>query len=471
MKYMVLLSGVALWSVGLGVQADPIWTDDGVMGLYEGTHTVGGAARPVEAYVIGRGDRNYEVVLATPPDSDGPDTLRLVLRTPGMERVPLPVYTSTDAAEPGVRYAYYHGQWSALPDFDQLTPVKQGALDYFDLGPREASDYFGFQFEGYLKIEQAGTYVFFTASDDGSRLWVGDTLVVDNDGLHGVQTSVGRIALEPGMHPVTVAYFENAGDFHLDVWHHRVDEKAPLMVQGTGLDTSWEGVWDGDRLVVTPARAAAGVFEMTRVDRRSPALGRRPPSGAVALLPVGADGKPQADGWHNASWRLLPDGSFEVGEGDNWTRQEFGDAEIHVEFLLPYQPAREGQARSNSGVYVQGRYELQVLDSFGLPPADNLLGGVYSIAPPRVKAALPPLTWQTYEIVFRAPRLAADGSLAQRARFERVKLNGVLIHEGLELPHATPAGMGGDHRARGPLMLQDHGSPVRYRNVWIRPME
>ena len=128
-------------------------------------------------------------------------------------------------------------------------------------------------------------------------------------------------------------------------------------------------------------------------------------------------------------------------------------------------PNDRGQARGNSGVYVQSRYEVQVLDSFGLEGKDNECGGIYSVGAPRVNMCYPPLTWQTYDIDFRAARYDSEGKKTENARVT-VRHNGVLIHHDVELPKHTP----GRH-AEAPepdgLFLQDHGNPVVFRNIWV----
>ena len=171
-----------------------------------------------------------------------------------------------------------------------------------------------------------------------------------------------------------------------------------------------------------------------------------------------------------AGWKLGEDGSMEVTRGNILTRRSFGDVRIHLEFRTPLMAEARGQARGNSGVYVQGRYEVQVLDSFGLEPMDNGCGGVYRIAPPRVNASLPPLQWQTYEIIFRAPRFDASGSKTANARIT-VRHNGQVIHLNRELPRLTPGGVSNEESERGPLLLQDHRDPVQYRNIWVLPLD
>ena len=178
------------------------------------------------------------------------------------------------------------------------------------------------------------------------------------------------------------------------------------------------------------------------------------------------DGWVQRDG-SPSRWIVQDDGSVLVNGGDAITGPDFGDFQLHREFLCPVMEAEAGQARANSGVYLHGRYEVQVLDSYGLPVAGNGCGAIYSIAGPSVNASKPPGTWQTYDIVFRAPRYNEVDALIDPPRVT-VLHNGIAIHENLELPRTTPGGTGEFMRTMGPILLQDHGDPIRYRNIWIR---
>jgi len=194
-------------------------------------------------------------------------------------------------------------------------------------------------------------------------------------------------------------------------------------------------------------------FSLARIERRSPTLGAAPPPGATRLFGGGInafDGNVDARGF------------LEAGAT---SRESFGDARIHLEFRTPFMPDSRGQARGNSGVYLQGRYEIQVLDSFGLEGAWNECGGIYKIAAPLVNMALPPLAWQTYDIEFRAARFDADGQRREPARV-RVEHNGVLIHDDVALPGPTGRG-DAETPSPGPLVLQDHWNPVVYRNIWV----
>jgi hypothetical protein len=186
-------------------------------------------------------------------------------------------------------------------------------------------------------------------------------------------------------------------------------------------------------------------------------LGAEPPAGAVVLF----DGSsPEAF----KGGRMTEDGLLMEGVTSHDT---FGSHTLHVEFLLPFMPQARGQGRGNSGFYAQGRYEVQILDSFGLEGRDNECGGIYSVGPPKVNMCLPPLSWQTYDVDFTAAEYQ-DGKKVKDAVIT-VRHNGVLIHKDQKVDHATTAHRLPEGPDPGPIYLQNHGNPVRFRNIWVVP--
>lgn len=201
---------------------------------------------------------------------------------------------------------------------------------------------------------------------------------------------------------------------------------------------------------------------LSRTERVSPTLGHKPPENAVVLF----DGTRETFERHWKNSRMTDDGLLMEGAV---SQDAFKDFTLHLEFLLPYMPHDRGQARGNSGYYVQGRYEVQMLDSFGLEGKDNECGGIYQVAAPKVNMCFPPLAWQTYDVNFTAARFDAEGNKTANARVT-VRHNGVVIHDDLELPRQTPGGvLNKEEDTPGPVSLQNHGDPVRYRNIWVVP--
>ena len=199
-----------------------------------------------------------------------------------------------------------------------------------------------------------------------------------------------------------------------------------------------------------------------------------PPSDATMLFDGRSLAGWEADGGGAAGWTVR-DGYFEVapGTGGIHTRQTFGDVQLHIEWSAPDPPAGAGQDRGNSGVFLMGRYEVQVLDSYRSDTyADGMAGALYGQYPPLVNATRPPGDWNVYDIVFRAPRFLSDGTLDEPARVT-VFHNGVLVQNDQALvgptSHDTRAPYEA-HADRLPIGLQDHDHPVRFRNVWVREL-
>ena len=197
------------------------------------------------------------------------------------------------------------------------------------------------------------------------------------------------------------------------------------------------------------------VGRLERVDRQSPTLGAKPPKHAIVLFDgTGVD--------HFDNGRMTEDGLLMEGAD---VRPMFQDFNLHVEFMLPFMPAARDQGRANSGCYLQSRYEVQILDSFALQPLSNGCGGLYRFREPDVNMCFPPQVWQTYDIVFTAPRWAADGTKLKNARLT-VWHNGVKIHKDVELPNKTGAGKP-EEPTLLPIRFQNHGNPIRFQNIWI----
>jgi hypothetical protein len=202
-----------------------------------------------------------------------------------------------------------------------------------------------------------------------------------------------------------------------------------------------------------------------RVNRISPTLGMSPPLGAVVLF----DGK-TPESLSNAE--ITADRVLKAGASSRDTYQDYF---LHVEFQCPYMPCARGQERGNSGVYLQSRYEIQILDSFSLEGFSNECGGIYRFRRPDVNMCLPPLAWQTYDIDFRDARWEVAGACPGCAPHEARKSedamvnvwqNGYPIHEQIAIPHPTGHGKPESPNLL-PIVFQQHGSPVRFRNIWL----
>ncbi|MEA2711672.1 MAG: hypothetical protein QOF78_4273 [Phycisphaerales bacterium] len=251
-------------------------------------------------------------------------------------------------------------------------------------------------------------------------------------------------------------------------------EKPLAVLRGTRSNDAVTFTGDGWTATITQSRFAGSKgseqFNLRHVTRTSPTLGAPPPEGAFVLF----DGK-HLDAWAKkagkewlkedgpAQWKLIDGGAVEVVPGTDCiiTHAKFGDCHLHLEFRILGSP-------TNSGVFLQTRYEVNINDSYGrIDGSSN--GGLDNCTEkirPRVQATLPPLAWQTFDIDFRAPRVDAAGKKTESAR-ATVLLNGVKIYDNQELdsPHGAAGRLG--EAPTGPLMLQEHGEPVQFRNLWL----
>ncbi len=240
-------------------------------------------------------------------------------------------------------------------------------------------------------------------------------------------------------------------------WLGWAQERAPIGYKDTPRlpDSDWL-VHDADR--PRPARV-------------EPGQNGGPPSDALVLFD-GSGLEHWAAGGGPAAWTLV-DGAMEVnGSGSIESRQAFGDVQLHLEWMAPHEPDVTSQAKGNSGVFLMGRYEVQVLDSFANETyADGQAAALYGQFPPDVNACRPDRQWQSYDIVFRAPRF--DGERLLEPALVTVIHNGVVVHHARKFLGATAhraVAQYARHAERLPIVLQDHGNRVRYRNIWVRQL-
>jgi hypothetical protein len=194
-----------------------------------------------------------------------------------------------------------------------------------------------------------------------------------------------------------------------------------------------------------------------------------PPSDAVVLF----DGK-NLSAWENGENWLVKDGIATIGRGVIRTKQAFGDCQLHVEWSAPEEIQGDGQGRANSGIFLMDTYEIQILDSHENETYfDGQAGAIYKQTPPWVNAMRKPGQWNTYDIVFKGPRFSEDGSLNSPAIITAFH-NGILILHHFELLGDTPFHRAPEykkHAEKMPISIQDHGNPVRFRNIWVREIK
>ncbi len=250
---------------------------------------------------------------------------------------------------------------------------------------------------------------------------------------------------EDGKIDVTVEKIEDADG------RRNITEADTDMIRCTG-------TFDGD--LTFSANGQKYVF--TKVNRESETLGKKAPDGALVLF---ADGK-ASDMFDTVKVNEVAKTLWSEASTKPFEKKPYT---LHIEFMLSYMPEARGQARSNSGVYIDEAYECQVLDSFGLEGENNECGGFYTVAKPIVNMCFPPLRWQTYDIDFVPAKFAADGTKTDKAIIS-VKHNGVLIQNEIRPEKETPGRKQETPEPRG-LYLQGHGNKVQYNNIWLKYAE
>lgn len=208
-------------------------------------------------------------------------------------------------------------------------------------------------------------------------------------------------------------------------------------------------------------------FRLKKVLRQSPTLGAKPPGEAIVLF----DGT-GVEEWQDG--RLTDDGLLDVG---TTSKRKFGSVRIHLEFRCPFMPTARGMKRGNSGVYVKREWEVQIVDSFAWHHENRKFerlskfgraGGIHEMVGPQINMSFPPLSWQTYDIDFTLAKFDSTGTKISPATMT-VRHNGILIHDQVVLPRLPPEvnELKFQEGEPGPIYLQDHGNPVRYRNIWV----
>jgi len=497
-KRLSLVCLVAVWAlccggVVCGAMVDPF------MGDWEGSGTAdNGESLEFAAQVIALGDGRYRMNILEEFDTDAKPMHVMDGELKG-DKFPYTAdegaYTGDGVLDGDVFRGFYKGAVGGRFEMKRVVRLSptlgakppKGAIVLFDgknldqwermggsagivdltkvVGGDNAAAYLGTIFYS----ETAQKAVLEIGSDDGVKVWVNGVIVHTNNANRGVKPGEDKVAVDlvEGQNYLMLKVTNGSGGW--GACARIADEKGKALATIAEFNEE-DGEWSATKdylkanngfltkwWVCGPYRVEGKTGpELMDIETE---VERAPMEAPWQAVEGGGDPK-------KVRW-IVKDGAMQVNDGSIRTkRNDFTDFELHVEFKTPFMAKARGQGRGNSGVYLQNRYEVQVLDSYGLERADNECGGVYKVGRPAVNMCAPPEQWQTYDIEFTAAKMV-DGK--REPAILTVVHNDKTIHDKIPIPGPTGGALDGNVLEPGGIYLQDHGNPVQYRNIWILP--